>query len=359
MHKIPVSILLFTLFFKTNAQPVPMRAGYWTGDTAKTSFQKIRDREALVLNRGTAWAKEVVFGDGVIEVDLSVSPKKSLAGISFRGDQDQTCENIYLRVPLSGREDAIQYAPFFHNEDYWQLYPEHQARYVYPDSGWVHMKIVVKGNTASLFIDTLSKPSLVVNHLRTKNKQGKIGLWCLSEQAFANFSYTPIASEPFTEIAPRTEPGLVTHYQMSLPFIIDKKEKNMNYPAIAELNWQTVSAEEDGLLNIGKYVFKKASGSFEQNSNDLVWLKMDLASATAVTKKLSLDFTNRIWIYINGQILYHGDHSYRLKGVFYKGLIDKTFNADAVYLPLQKGHNEVLIGISSVANGWGIISKLE
>lgn len=359
MHKSLATVLLFTILFNTSAQQVHMRAGHWTGDTSKTSFQKIRDRETLVLNRGTVWAKDVIFGDGIIEVDISVSPKKSLAGISFRGDQEQTCENIYLRVPLSGRDDAIQYAPFFHNEDYWQLYPEHQARYVYPDTGWVHMKILVKGNTASLFIDTLSKPSLVVNHLRTKNQRGKIGLWCLSEQAFANFSYTPMAPEPFTEIASRTEPGLVTQYQISQPFTIDKKTKNIGYPFDVKLNWQRVITEEDGLLNIGKYIFKKTSGTFEQNSNDLVWLKMDLTTGAAVTKKLSLDFTNRIWIYLNGQILYHGDHSYRLKGVFYKGLIDKNFIADAVYLPLQKGNNEVLIGISSVANGWGIISKLE
>lgn len=336
-----------------------MRPDYWTGDTSKANFQKVRDRETLVLNRGTVWVKDVAFSDGIIEVDISVSPKKSLAGISFRGDQELTCENIYLRVPLSGRDDAIQYAPFFHNEDYWQLYPEHQAKYIYPDTGWVHMKIVVKGNTASLFINDSSKPSLRIDHLRTKNQRGRIGLWCLGEQAFANFSYTPLEPAPFTVIPARTEPGLVTQYQLSQSFTVDKKTKNIHYPKNMQLNWQTVTTEEDGLLNIGKYIFKKTSGSFEQNSNDLVWLKMNLTTATALTKKLSLDFTNRIWIFLNGQILYHGDHSYRLKGVFYKGLIDKTFIADAVFLPLQKGDNEVLIGISSVANGWGIISKLE
>ena len=103
--------------------------------------------------------QDIEFTDGILEVDVSVSPKKSLTGISFRGDADATCENIYLRVPLSGREDAIQYAPFFHNEDYWQLYPEHQAKYTYPETGWVHMKIVVRGNTAALYIDTATRPS--------------------------------------------------------------------------------------------------------------------------------------------------------------------------------------------------------
>lgn len=356
--------LFFTLSFvilqlASPAQGIPMQAGHWDSDPLKTDFQTIDGRETMTLKRGTAWARDVLFGDGIIEVDISVSPKKSLTGISFRGDRDETCENIYLRVPLSGRDDAIQYAPFFHNEDYWQLYPEHQARYVYPDTGWVHMKIVVKGNTAQLFINTDTIPALVVDHLRTRNPSGRIGLWCLSEQRFSNFSYTPLPATPFTTIPERKETGLVTSYQLSQAFTIDKKTKTLAYPTDQTLRWDTVVTEEDGLLNIGKYRFKKTSGMFEQNSNDLVWIKMDLSSTTAFTKKMNLDFTNRIWVFLNGQILYHGDHSYRLKGPFYKGLIDKNFMADALFLPLQKGKNELMIGISSVANGWGLISKME
>lgn len=359
MYKFLFTTLFFISQLVAPAQSIPMQPGHWSGDSLKTSFHQMDGREVLTLKRGTVWAKDVLFGDGIIEVDISVSPKKSLTGISFRGDQDETCENIYLRVPLSGRDDAIQYAPFFHNEDYWQLYPEHQAKYVYPETGWVHMKIIVKGNTARLFINSDTMPSLVVNNLRTQNRTGKIGLWCLSEQSFSNFSYTTLPASPFTTVPERKETGLVTSYQLSQAFTIDKKTKTLNYPTDQPLRWDTVAAEEDGLLNIGKYRFKKTSGTFEQNSNDLVWIKMDLPSAEAITKKWNLDFTNRIWVFLNGQILYHGDHSYRLKGAFYKGLIDKNFIADALFLPLQKGKNELLIGISSVANGWGLISKIE
>jgi hypothetical protein len=359
MYTFLFTILCVVSQLAAPAQSIPMQPGHWSGDSLKTSFQQINGREVLTLNRGTVWAKDVLFGDGIIEVDISVSPKKSLTGISFRGDQDQTCENIYLRVPLSGREDAIQYAPFFHNEDYWQLYPEHQAKYVYQDTGWIHMKMIVKGNTAQLFINTDTMPALTVNHLRTANRSGKIGLWSLSEQSFSNFRYTPLQATPFTAIPLRKETGLVTSYQLSQAFTIDKKTKTLVYPRDIPLRWDTVSTEEDGLLNIGKYRFKKNSGTFEQNSNDLVWIRMDLTSAEALTKKMNLDFTNRIWVFLNGQIIYHGDHSYRLKGPFYKGLIDKSFIADALFLPLQKGKNELIIGLSSVANGWGLISKLE
>lgn len=340
-------------------QKISLNPEQLTGDVHKTSFEKKEGRDILTVNRGTVWAKDIEFTDGILEVDVSVSPKKSLTGISFRGDADATCENIYLRVPLSGREDAIQYAPFFHNEDYWQLYPEHQAKYTYPETGWVHMKIVVRGNTAALYIDTATRPSLTVDHLRTGNRSGRIGLWCLSEQSFSNFSFTPLPAMPFTSITERKEEGLVTSYRLSEAFTIDKKTKQLAYPAAEKLKWQTVSTEEDGLLNIGKYRFKQSSGTFEQNSNDMVWLKLDLTEKENRIRKIYFDFSNRVMVFLNGKPLYYGDHSYRLKDSFYKGTIDKKFIADAVFLPLEKGRNELLIGISSVANGWGIISKIE
>ena len=96
------------------------------------------------FERGIVWAKGVDFADGIIEADLSVSPERSFGGICFRGDEEGNAEMIYLRVPLSGRDDAIQYVPSFNKEANWQLYPEHQANYTFPQTGWVHMKIVVE-----------------------------------------------------------------------------------------------------------------------------------------------------------------------------------------------------------------------
>lgn len=153
----------------------------------------------------------------------------------------------------------------------------------------------------------------------------------------------------------RKEDGLVTKYRLSNAFTIDKDAKSVAYPSQASLKWTTVGTEEDGLLNIGKYCAKQRSDSFPLYSNDLVWLKLDLDSDKEIQRKLSFDFSNRVWVFLNGNILYHGDHSWP----FYQGIIQKKFIGDALFLPLRKGKNELLIGVSSVTNGWGIISKIE
>ena len=178
--------------FKAIAQKVPLQPAHWDVGKQKASFIKRDGIDVIKLDRGIVWTKGIDFADGIIEADLSVFPEKSLAGICFRGDEEGNAGTIYLRVPLSGRDDAIQYVPAFNNEANWQLYPEHRANYVFPQTGWVHMKIVVRANTAQLFMDTVAKPVLTITNLRTHNRSGKIGFTCLGDETFANLTLTPM-----------------------------------------------------------------------------------------------------------------------------------------------------------------------
>jgi hypothetical protein len=359
MSRIIFPFLFFASLFKVSAQKVPMQPANWDIEKQGASFTKKDGNEVIKFDRGIAWAKGIDFADGTIEADLSVYPERSFGGICFRGDGEGNAEIIYLRVPLSGRDDAIQYVPSFHKEVNWQLYPEHQANYNFPQTGWVHMKIVLSGNTAQLYMDTVSHPLLTIDNLRTHNRSGKIGLTTLGEESFANLSYIPTPRSEPRPVAMRKEDGLVTQYEISQSFTIDKQTKEVQYPASTMLIWKTVATDEDGLLNISKYYAKQNSETYESRSNDMVWLKQELVEDKPVTRRMNFDFSNRVWIFLNGQILYHGDHSFFLKGTLYNGSIEKNFISDAIYLPLKKGNNELLIGISAVANGWGIISKIQ
>lgn len=358
MRTIIYVLISFISLCETVAQSVALQPANWDIGKQKASFIKREGKDAIKLSRGTIWAKDIDFADGSIEVDLSLSPERSFAGVCFREDGKGNSENIYLRVPLSGRGDAIQYTPVFNNEANWQLYPEHQANYVFPQTGWVHMKIVLKGNTVQLFMDTLVKPVLTVTNLRTHNSHGKIGFTCLDEETFANLTCIPTPPSSPIPTAQRKEEGLITEYQISPSFTIEKNAKEMAYPSSVKLDWKTVTTDEDGLLNISKYYAKQNAETYQSRSNDMVWVKQDLQADEPVTRKMNFDFSNRVWVFLNGQILYHGDHSFFLKGPFYQGSIEKKFISDAVYLPLQKGKNELLIGVSAVANGWGIISRI-
>ena len=226
--------MFFASMFNATAQKVHLQPANWDVGKQKARFTKREGMEVIKLNRGIIWTKGIDFADGIIEADLSVYPERSFAGICFRGDEKGNAETIYLRVPLSGRDDAIQYVPSFNNEANWQLYPEHQANYVFPETGWVHMKIIVKGNTAQLFMDTVSKPVLTIINLRTHNRSGKIGFTCLGDETFANLTLTPMPPSAPAAVPVRNEEGLITQYQISQSYTIDKQTKDfvVNY-------WQT------------------------------------------------------------------------------------------------------------------------
>ena len=142
MRKIIFTFLFFASLFKATAQKVPMQPANWDIGKQKASFTQREGKDVIKLDGGIVWTKGIDFADGIIEADLSVSPERSFARYLLSGDEEGNAEMIYLRVPLSGRDDAIQYVPSFNNEANWQLYPEHQANYVFPQTGWVHMKIL-------------------------------------------------------------------------------------------------------------------------------------------------------------------------------------------------------------------------
>ncbi|HZZ74988.1 MAG TPA: family 16 glycoside hydrolase [Puia sp.] len=359
MRKIIFTFLVLAGLSKATAQKIPMQPASWDVGKQKAGFTTRDGKDVITFDRGILWAKDFDFADGVIEADLSLYPERSFGGICFRGDEEGNAEVIYLRVPLSGRDDAIQYVPCFNGELNWQLYPEHQANYTFPQRGWVHMKIVLSGNTAQLFMDTVSTPVLTISNLRTHNRSGKIGFTCLGEETFANLTCTPMSRSAVTPVVVRNEAGLITQYQISQSSTIGKQTKEVSYPSSTELTWKTVTTDEDGLLNISKYYAKQNAETYESRSNDMVWLKQELVADVPATRKMNFDFSNQVWIFLNGQILYHGDHSFFLTGPFFLGTIDKKFITDAIYLPLKKGNNELLIAISAVANGWGIISKIQ
>jgi len=132
--------------------------------------------------------------DGTIEVWVAgtlaenASPDdRGFIGIVFRSDGDGThFENIYLR-PTNGRADdqlrrnhSVQYSSF---PDYpwYRLRKETPGKYEsYADQiagEWTHMRVVVSGHRATLFVNDAPEPCLVVTDLKGTASGGKIGLW--------------------------------------------------------------------------------------------------------------------------------------------------------------------------------------
>lgn len=152
-----------------------------TGEAAR------RDHLALV--------EGVEFTDGTIEVDLAGEPAAGAAGgargfvgVAFRVQPDRrTYDCLYLR-PTNGRSDdqerrnhSAQYIS--HPEHTWfALREKTPSRYEsYVDivpATWIHVKIVVAGDKAWLYVNHQEQPTLIINDVKSgAGAKGSVALW--------------------------------------------------------------------------------------------------------------------------------------------------------------------------------------
>jgi hypothetical protein len=155
-----------------------------------------------VENNGVAWLDKLLFGDGIIELDIKGKDvlQKSFVGIAFHGIDEKTFDAIYFRpfnfqaVDSVRRIHAVQYISL-PGYDWEKLRSEQNGKYekaVSPapnPNEWFHAKIVIKFPTIKVYVNGNNEPSLVVSQLSNR-KSGKIGLWAghNSDGCFANFT---------------------------------------------------------------------------------------------------------------------------------------------------------------------------
>ncbi|MFZ1688231.1 MAG: family 16 glycoside hydrolase [Flavobacteriales bacterium] len=154
---------------------------------------------------GLAWLKGVEFSNGVIEFDVrGVNVEQhSFVGIAFHGANDSTFDAVYLRpfqfrktdVALQSR--SIQYISLPRYT--WRVLRadspgvyEHSVDPSIDPNAWVHMRVVVQGETVSTFINGALEPSLVVRKV-TQLHTGRVGFYVADTSGgdFANITITP------------------------------------------------------------------------------------------------------------------------------------------------------------------------
>jgi len=143
---------------------------------------------------GMAILKGVEFRDGEIDLEVSGVPGKNadptargFIGVVFRIQPDGShAENIYLR-PTNGRADdqlrrnhSVQYVS--PPEWTWQRLrtetPGQYESYADMQAGeWTHMRIVVHGKEARLYVGGAAQPCLIVKDLKLGESQGGVALW--------------------------------------------------------------------------------------------------------------------------------------------------------------------------------------
>jgi len=329
-------------------------------------------RKAIRLDGGDAIVKDFTMRDGVIDVDVATTAKRGFFGFDVRIDNDgRNMEEIYLRPHQSGYSDAMQYTPVLNTGRNWQLYngPGFTGAVDIPRNEWFHLRLEVTGAQARLYVKDMDKPALEMTDLKTGIQQGQIALMDLfGETFFSNFEVRTTPDAPWERHLPPMPANVLTKWSISPSY--DALQRNLEKPLtpaeIAATEWQSVEAEPPGLVVL--YRYRDAPHphvSFQQDFSTrlqpqpgmkVLYARTTIESDRDQVKELEIGYSDDVSVFLNGQILWRGRSAQGFRDPRFLGIVNPE--NDAVYLPLKKGSNELMLAVSELGGGWGFICRL-
>ncbi|HTR04573.1 MAG TPA: hypothetical protein VMN82_15415 [Thermoanaerobaculia bacterium] len=329
-------------------------------------------RRCLLLDGGAATVKDLELRDGVVDVDVATPAKRGFFGIQFRlGGESGDGEWVYLRQHKSGLPDAMQYTPILHTGLNWQIYngSGFTGAVDIPRDTWFHLRLELAGAQAKLYVQDMSRPALVMPDLKSGLQRGQIALASLTGATyFSNFEVRTTPDVPWERHLPPTPPGTLTHWSISPAedALARNLEKALSPEELAALAWQEVEAEPPGFVVL--YRYREAphprvtfQGDFSRRLDPQPGMKVLYARTTIESdrdqvRKLELGYSDDVTVFFNGQILWRGRSAQNFRDPAFLGIVNPE--NDAVYLPLRKGKNELVLAVSELGGGWGFIARL-
>ena len=327
-------------------------------------------RKSIYLDSGAATVKDLEMRDGVIDVDVATPATRGFFGIQFRVDGSNG-EWVYLRQHKSGLPDAMQYTPVLNTGLNWQLYngPGFTGAVDIPKNEWFHLRLEIAGAQARLFVKDMDKPALVMSDLKSGVQKGQIALADLiGATYFANFEVRETPQIAWERHQPPMLPNTLTKWSVSPSFdaLARKPEQPLSPAERNSISWQDVEAEPPGLVVL--YRYRQAPHprvSFQsdfstrlqpQPGSQVLYARTYIDSERDQVKKLDLGYSDEVSVFLNDKILYRGRSAQGFRDPGFLGIMNPE--NDAVYLPLKKGRNELLLAVSELGGGWGFICRL-
>lgn len=341
------------------ARPLPFADGKWALDGPGSAVSVFDGRDSLAVETGFAQRSDVSFADGTIEFDVQLTRRRSFVYVWFRILDDGTREEFYLRPHKSGLPDSVQYAPVYQGQSAWQLYhgPGATTAIGFEPGAWTHVKVVVDGTRAALFVG--GAPVVVVPRLAGRPGGGPIGLGAFTPAGtpgsgpvarFANVTVTPEVAPVDWSAAPKPVdpgPGAIRSWAVSRAFV--PAAGAVPAPPAAE-GWKTAAVEPGGLLALDRHVERKAGTRLATTA-----ARVHVRAAEAGTRVFELGFSDVASVFLNGRAVFTGDGTYSFDQPRREGLIG--FDQARLYLPLVQGDNELLVTVSDVFGGWGLMGR--
>ncbi len=354
-----LKILSFLLLAAStaSAQALDFSSGWEVRGTGYT-VEPYLARTALRLSSGNAYRRDVRLQDGTIELDFATTGRRSFFYVQFRMESDGELEEIYLRPHKTGLGDALQYNPVYRGESNWQLYHGEggTAPVDIPRNEWVHLKIVLERERAAIFVGDVKEPQLLVRRLARPAVSGYMALRSFVPEggtepvtSFANVVIRPGASDfVFPEMGPEPEPpsGVVRDWLVSEPYVTaDGPVREL--PVASE--WKKLETEPSGLLVLLRHVARP-----ERGKRATVLAKRIIEAGREERVPLHLGYSDEVTVFLNGAPLFSADDSYSFDRPRREGLIG--LDQATVYLPLRVGANELVVAVTDVFGGWGLMA---
>jgi len=335
-----------------------MRAESWEFQPQKVEFLVHKSKPAMKIlpGAGQVVAKSPEFTNGTIEFDVELLDPR-FVNFYFRRQSADENECFYFRTARAGDPkagDAVQYAPSLGGVTIWDLLGHYQSNASFQKGDWTHVKLVVSGAQMRAYVNGSAQPTLAVPCLEGNVTSGRLAFE--GEAIVAGLVVKPDAVEGLPSVAgidpTDDEPRYLRHWQLTQPAVIPKGI-DFSYDLLPnkETAWTPIDAERRGLVDLTRK-FGKADG------RRIVWLKTKLVASAPQKRRLSLGFSDEVWVLINGDLLYVDKnwyfHPIRKEPEGRCSIENTTFD-----LPLAAGDNELTIGVANDFYGWGIVARID
>jgi hypothetical protein len=358
MTKFVFCLLSLALPLVSYSDTVPFDSNRWEIQAKENKVLNYLGRQTLYLQGGIAAVKDSQFKDGIIEFDLAFTGERGFMGAFWRMQDNDNYEEFYVRPHQSGNPDANQYEPVFNGVAAWQLYhgEGYGAPTKYNFNQWNRIKLVISGKQADVYINNMDVPVLFISDQKREIKSGRVGFSVgnFAPGYYSNFSFTPLNTPELKGKAKQPEPtpaGTVTSWIISNP--IDTKTLENKYQLTRvdkqNLTWKKLESETNGVTNLGRLYGV-------DDAKYTVFAKLIIESEQDQIKKMRFGFSDEIKVYLNDRLIYGGSDPFQSRDYRFLGTIGYF---DELYLPLNKGLNEIWMAVSENFGGWGIKAIFE
>jgi hypothetical protein len=338
------------------------------GQDTVPRFETHLGAQSLFVPSGFAWARGVALRSGTLDADVAADSGGAFFGIAFHvATPPDQYEVIFFR-PHSA-EHTVQYSPSFFHMNAWQFFPDpdYGASPAFPQDRWVHVRVVIHGPAASVYFDTATTPTIEIHDLTLGDTTGTIGFWARGGGGYvSNIRYRPDPTTYPTTRGRTFLPGTITDgWLLSPAFQVSERSPEM-YPHSSDISWQPVHAEREGIVLIGRYRPDpnvegprpdRDEPAKDTPGSEVVFARTAIASDRDTVRKMWIGYSDNVVVYLNGRAMFAGRNSMAFRDPDDLGYVYPY--AEAVFLPLKKGRNELMLAVTETTAGWGFICRFD